>query len=511
MDLTSLLFLALMVAVTGLMAFAGDSLGRYLGKKRVKLGGLRPKHTAGLLTAGAGSLGALLVVLVLMGISEPVRVWILTGNKARSELLQSQADLDRVKKEKEAVNQELQASRQRLTKEELKAKESEGRNQTLTAQNRSLLGSSERVQAEIRNKTAEATKLRQDVAKERALLGDVRKQYESEKAGAARIRFDNTEIQKRNLELTRANTLLEKQKQDLEGSSAALEAQTTDLRASIDALQKTFDSTSLQQRALLTASQSQLSQSVEELARTNDLLLQVRSDLAALERERLALLGLSEASRQQPMVAERHDELSRIPIPANSTLAEAKSLLEVGIERAGKSAINRGSGVSPITKSAVIFIDFRRPGQATLTAELQKQAIWQEMAGKPDDRVLILRALVNSFGGEPVPLDAAIFRNTVIYSSGQVVAETRLDGRKPQEEIAEDLETFVRGPMASAVMRAGIIPAKGTAQPLGELSRDMVLRIVQAVKASGVSVKVQFLAATETRAGDGLKLNYRLR
>jgi hypothetical protein len=348
-------------------------------------------------------------------------------------------------------------------------------------------------------------------ALERQKLGEVRKELDKEKGNASRIRSDNTSIQTRNLELTQANATLETQKASLEKTRKDLEARTTELSTSIETLRSTFDSTNREQRALLQASQEQLQASTEELSRITALLASTQADINRLESERLRLLGLSEASRTQPMVVERLDELARLPLPAGLSQAEAKRLLAAAVERASTAALNRGSGVSPSAKSAALFVSIGRSGSAPVTPEMQQEALVSEMAGAMNPRVLILRALVNTFAGEPVPIDAAILPNPVIYSQGQVVAETRLDGRDDQDVIAQELAEFIQDRVVSKVMRDGLIPAKGAANPLGEMSRDTVLRLVQAVKESRVSVKVQFVALEATRAGDPLRLDYRIR
>lgn len=511
MDPTSILFVSLMVILTGGMAYAGDVLGRYLGKKRITLGKMRPKHTAALITAMAGSFGALLVVLILMGVSEPVRVWILSGNQAREELISAQKDLTALKGQTKDLEGKLSGAQQKLTNATTLASKAEDRNKKLSQDFTSLSSNSERLQAEIANQTKQVQTLTKTSAQERQKLGEVRKELDKEKGDAARIRADNTSIQTRNLELTQANATLETQKASLEKTRKDLETRTGELSASIETLRNTFDSTSREQRALLQASQEQLQASTEELGRITTLLASTQADINRLESERLQLLGLSEASRTQPMVVERLDELARLPLPAGLSQAEAKRLLTAAVERASTAALNRGSGVSPSAKSAAVFVNIGRSGATPVTPDMQQEALVREMAGAMNPRVLILRALVNTFAGEPVPLDAAILPNPIIYSQGQVVAETRLDGRDEQDVIAQELTEFIQADVVKKVMRDGLIPAKGSVNPLGEMSRDTVLRLVQAVRESRVSVKVQFVALEATRAGDPLRLDYRIR
>ena len=73
MKYTWFMFLVLTVA-GGLIAFMGDRLGRYMGKRRMTVFGLRPRHTALCFTVVAGMLIALTSLGVMSSISKDVRV-----------------------------------------------------------------------------------------------------------------------------------------------------------------------------------------------------------------------------------------------------------------------------------------------------------------------------------------------------------------------------------------------------------------------------------------------------
>ena len=51
---TTLLFFALLVPISGFIAWAGDKIGHVIGKRRHSLLGLRPRHTATLVTILSG-------------------------------------------------------------------------------------------------------------------------------------------------------------------------------------------------------------------------------------------------------------------------------------------------------------------------------------------------------------------------------------------------------------------------------------------------------------------------
>src|SRR3954471_22386668 len=68
-----------MFALGGVIAYFADRLGRNLGKKRLSLFGLRPRHTAELLTVAAGALIPVITIVIVMVVSRDVREWLLNG------------------------------------------------------------------------------------------------------------------------------------------------------------------------------------------------------------------------------------------------------------------------------------------------------------------------------------------------------------------------------------------------------------------------------------------------
>ena len=63
-----------LIIVAGIIAYVGDKIGMKIGKKRLSLFGLRPKHTSIVITVGTGILIALASLVLLMGASKDVRM-----------------------------------------------------------------------------------------------------------------------------------------------------------------------------------------------------------------------------------------------------------------------------------------------------------------------------------------------------------------------------------------------------------------------------------------------------
>src|SRR5688572_23869786 len=73
------LVVVFLLGVSGLIAYVGDLLGRRMGKKRLTVLGLRPKHTAILFTIVTGVLIACVSLLAAFGVSPTVRLALTQG------------------------------------------------------------------------------------------------------------------------------------------------------------------------------------------------------------------------------------------------------------------------------------------------------------------------------------------------------------------------------------------------------------------------------------------------
>jgi len=121
--------LILMLAfIGGLIAYLGDKVGMRIGRRRLTLFGLRPKHTSTLVTITTGILIAAASVTVLSIASEDVRTALfrmqelqqaLVTTRAQyetvlDELERRQAELEQMQAQRDAATRELKAAEERL-------------------------------------------------------------------------------------------------------------------------------------------------------------------------------------------------------------------------------------------------------------------------------------------------------------------------------------------------------------------------------------------------------------
>ena len=109
MEIGILIFCVLAV-MGGLIAFLGDKIGSKVGKKRISLFGMRPKHTSILVTVLTGIMIAAMTISVLSALSENVRT-------ALFGMEQLQGELSRLGSEVQQKNAELERSKTQLAEQ----------------------------------------------------------------------------------------------------------------------------------------------------------------------------------------------------------------------------------------------------------------------------------------------------------------------------------------------------------------------------------------------------------
>ena len=181
--MSGILLIAVLVITGGAIAFIGDRLGTKIGKKRLSIFGLRPRHTSIIITIFTGIVITTLTFRVMAAASENVRTALFgleelnrTMQETKNNLLHTQADLDAAKSEQERTDAALQQSKadvtrlneQQKTLEEEASRlqagiaELEGAKAELTARNEELSGNNQKLLADNTNLTADNENLTAD-------------------------------------------------------------------------------------------------------------------------------------------------------------------------------------------------------------------------------------------------------------------------------------------------------------------------------------------------------------
>lgn len=179
--ITLILVLALM---GGLIAYLGDKLGSKIGKKRLRLFGLRPHDTSVVMTIVSGMLVAALTITVLTVASKEVRTALFGMKQMRREIASLTTARDQANQELSAQNAKIQELDQKITeataaadaakKQEAAAKVQMQQAQAQMQQARADLGALQaryneanarlqQAQAQVKEAEAARDKLQQDV------------------------------------------------------------------------------------------------------------------------------------------------------------------------------------------------------------------------------------------------------------------------------------------------------------------------------------------------------------
>ena len=171
-----LYLIAVLVVTGGAIAFIGDRLGTKIGKKRLSIFGLRPRHTSNVVTVITGFVITALTIGIMSATSENVRTALFGMEELNANLTKKQQELEilsdellTAKNEYQQANEDLQKSKdevENLQKEQTDLKEESDRlkegNQKLELANAKLITSNETLTSENENLTSTNDKLSKD-------------------------------------------------------------------------------------------------------------------------------------------------------------------------------------------------------------------------------------------------------------------------------------------------------------------------------------------------------------
>lgn len=494
MDVVSLGFLVLIVAIGAVIALIADNLGRTLGKKRLKFLHLRPRHTAMLFTALAGLAIPLITVLLVATVSSDVRQWILEGRKAI-------ADVRRLESQRSELQKEVRAQTDLVEKLENAQRDSQKRASELDKLNKDL--------------ERQLPQLKEQVQSARARLGDAQTTL-----GNARRRLDatlrnlrasesNLKDAKSGLSLTRSTfAAAAAQLRDVQTEMAQLDQQlqnsereVSNLQSERSRLQSQIETSRTEFQREQEENERELGQLRRDLASTRQQISDTQDELRGLQLSVAALQGVNENSRTKSMIFALGDEVARIVIPPNQPNSGARNQLARLLRTARLAAEARGAKGSP---AAGLFGQERSP-------EEEAAAIIATIGGLPDSRVLIAYSRVNTFVGEPVALRVEMRPYKLAFAADEVVAEVRIDGDSKPSEVLQALSAFLSGPLRDQALTRGMVPVEGADAPLGTIDPGTLLNLVFEIVAQNRTARVQALADQEIFTGDELKLRFRIR
>jgi len=186
--LSGVLLIIALVLISGVIAYMGDVVGRRMGRKRLSLLGLRPRHTAIVVSVLAGMLITVMTLAVAMSVSRDVKDGFLRVVEMRrreaelarrlSKLKESMADLEAARKKAQAELRESQRELNQTTKGLIRAtadlQRTKGERASAEAAAKRTAGAARRLGARLLELSRTKDELQRDIENLRAqAAGDI--------------------------------------------------------------------------------------------------------------------------------------------------------------------------------------------------------------------------------------------------------------------------------------------------------------------------------------------------
>jgi uncharacterized protein (DUF3084 family) len=467
----------------------------------------------------AGMLIPLITIGLVAALSSDVREWLGRGRTAIVELKEVVAERDRIKDESVRLEREkaslsnkitlgsieLQKQQEELEKQfgEVKAQRAqlaqlEGRLSSVQGRLQGLEKNYQAAKAQVGQATEKLDAQRKQLESERKKLTVLQQQRKTLEAQLQRVRKEQE------LALEDRNTI-QSENLRLMNEASDLTRQITEQKSKIDELNKDTERL-VSERDI---AKRGYDDALGNLQRTQQELDLLRKDRIELETTLGTLRTAVDNSRLNPVLFLRLEEVSRISVPARASMTDAQNLLGTLVRVARINSERRGRTDSPARSNPVIALFRAGNGPAT---EVTFDTAYPLIAGLSQNVVVVANATRNSFQGEDIPLLLTLYPNPVVFEPESVVAESRIDGRRSDFAVYTQITEFLVTRVQDRCRRARLIPQRiGTEETFGVLGPEEILEKVRQIRELNRPVRIEAVVLEETRAGDPLKLELRVR
>ena len=535
---TTLLFFLLLLPISGFIAWAGDRIGHKLGKRRATLLGLRPRHTAMLITIATGIGITVASFGTMLFISRSFRQVVARGGELARDNQQLQQTVDeagrRVEKLKEEANAQdfrLQSAQKARIQADTKRATADaavvGAQDKLHRAEKQLLvkqGSLTQTKMQLASAMKRYRKASADVTsalrtRKLAYLAasDASRQAATAKKASqdAKLRVTTAErvfeavMQQQRLRLSEQRVQLKeledaigKQRAELRAQLQVIQAQQDTLDMQSTRLERQREQSDVQQLTL-----QRVNLEVRELSQKRD---DIQRTLDALSIEAVTV-------RSGKITYRNGEEVARIQIPASKNVSRIQNTLETLLAVAAKNAENRGAKATKSSSRAVRIPQRTVRGTNGATQSVSEfealAAVAENIVSANEPVVIVLFAVANAVSGEPVTVDVKTYRNPLLFPANAILGELRVRAGSTRADLADQLYNLLRGDIRRKLLRAGIIPPSLGAgidgEPIGETRIDDILQILDIARSASRAVIV-VRSTSDIHAGDPVKLRFEL-
>ena len=458
----SILFVAAVILVSGFIAYFGDLIGRRMGKKRLTLFNLRPRHTAVVVTIITG-----------MIISATALILLVTANVQFKKLLtEGEQILEN--------NKRLSSSNKRL-----------GRlNVTLEQRSKQMEAEVAQRQREVvlaRAQTTKATKAR-------------------DKAMAEVLRLQ-----------TRIALSL-KQLQTLQARSDAAERDLKNKTAELKSVQLKLalaESNLAAAQKDLTKAQQELAKAEKDYEEQAQKVRDQQKTIVILGNEKQDFERQASDLRSRQLVFRQGDEIVRGVIARQRRFKMRLDLLNLltkasdKAEKLGAKDGSNGRAVSVVHRQVV------SPNGDVFYTEDEDKCIdmaLDAILSTFDDTLVQVVCQRNTMVGEQAPVEIRLYINNLIYVKGDKITSGRINGAMSEGRILLAVIDFLQKRVSETALRAGMVPVSNpdTRYIAGQNPQDQVealMSIVDRIKSVNAMVTLDVFASKTVYSSDSLNMN----
>ncbi|MEN6356324.1 MAG: DUF3084 domain-containing protein [Armatimonadota bacterium] len=477
----SIIFVIVLVLVSGFIAYFGDLLGRKMGKKRLTIFQLRPRYTAIIVTTITGMIISALVLATLLAgdksFREAFTQWE-TVTSQNKRLATESKTLEVRNKALQARSRLLEKEADRLQKEAGKARKAAS--EAMRARNAAVEVVS-RLKKEIVDRKIELDALRKksnaaqhELAAKAKQLDDVQKHLQ--------IARNNLKIKQ--TELTNAQARL-----------ATIGAQLIGTRAQLAEVEETIK----RQQA--------------EIDEQRSTLMEQQKRIVELGNRNLSFQQETMELRNSDLIFRQGDELGRgIISPRQSTLGikgDLLSLLETVSRKAEKAGAKVGDNDRAV--QVIFLLDAQNYIGERECMDMAAGAIASGRLQSADALVQIVCAK-NTVEGEQAPVELRLYLNNLVYPKGKFITRSKIDGRQSEGRILLSVISFLQTDVSRSALRAGIVPISNpdphlTAGADPGTQVEGLMAVVGQIKAVKAPVKLDVYASDDIYAADPINMD----
>jgi uncharacterized protein (DUF3084 family) len=493
----SILFVAVLILVSGFIAYFGDLLGRWLGKKRLTIGRLRPRHTAYAVTAITGMLISGMVVLTLVSVNSQFRKVFTQGE----QILSQNESLAKANRWLEQRNRAMQVRGEAL-RAELEARRKDVLEARAAA--RKAIQERDKQLREVGRLRKEVTERVREIAARRRQLVALERQVDRLNAdvvltrGELRAKIDElARVQERlriaDSRLSQANARLADAEQKLGDTNAKLAEAAKELESTRDAISLQRDIMVRQHEAIKTIGKEKLK----------------------FEREALKFKTESDVLRSGRLVLRQGDEIVRGTISPKQSLFGIRADLNSILDSASERAKQLGAAVGANNRAVALV--FRQPisdeyavYSENETANIERAA--ESIARSPIEALVQVICARNSLKDEQVQVELMLYFNKLVYRKGDKIASTQMDGLASEGRILLSVIKFLQEGVSRAGLERGIIPipnadSRATTGTNPQTQVEGLMTVVDQIRSKNARVTVDVYASADIYAAGPMNMD----